>query len=165
MEYAVPDQRRTHFAIPNDPLYGSGSPVGNSSGGPATGQWYLRAPNGEILSSINAPDAWDFTTGSPNIVVAMLDSGVRPEHPDLANRLLPGYDMISDILTANDGNGRDSDASDPGDWISSSETYNRYSQFYQCGVSDSSWHGTMTASLVGAVANNSVGMALSLIHI
>ncbi len=159
VEYAVVDQRRTHFAVPNDPLYTQGPPISGSTGGPAVGQWYLRAPAGEVVSSINATSAWDLTTGSSNIVVAVLDTGVRPEHPDLANRLLAGYDMVSDIPTASDGNGREADASDPGDWITASESNNQSGPFYQCGAGDSSWHGTKTASLIGASTNNGVGMA------
>ncbi len=159
VEYAVEDVRRTHFTVPNDPLYSTGPAISGSSGGPAAGQWYLRAPAGQVLSSINAPGAWDVTTGTATIVAAILDSGVRPEHPDLANRLLPGYDMVSDPLQANDGNGRDADPSDPGDWVTAAESNDRSSPFYQCGASDSSWHGTMTTSLVGATTNNGVGMA------
>lgn len=159
VEYAVVDQRRTHFALPNDPLYTQGPPISGSTGGPAVGQWYLHAPAGEVASSINATSAWDLTTGSSNIVVAVLDTGVRPEHPDLANRLLAGYDMVSDVQTANDGNGREADASDPGDWVTASESNNPSSPFYQCGAEDSSWHGTKTASLIGAATNNGVGMA------
>ncbi len=60
--------------------------------------------------------AWDVTTGSPNVVVAVVDTGYRP-HADLAGRILPGYDFVSDPKIANDGNGRDADATDPGDWV------------------------------------------------
>ena len=159
VEYAVVDQRRTHFAVPNDPLYTQGPPVSGSTGGPAAGQWYLRAPTSEVAASINATGAWDITIGSSNIVVAVLDTGVRPEHPDLADRLLAGYDMVGDVPTANDGNGREADASDPGDWVTASESHNSSGPFYQCSVEDSSWHGTMTASLIGAATNNGIGMA------
>lgn len=158
VEYAVVDQRRTHFTALNDPLYAQGPPISGSTGGPAVGQWYLRAPAGEIASSINAIDAWAVTTGSSNIVVAVLDTGVRAEHPDLAGRLLAGYDIISNAMTANDDSGRDADPSDPGDWVTSHESSGS-SQLRGCTVEDSSWHGTKTASLIGAASNNGVGMA------
>ena len=149
VEYAVVDQRRTHFAVPNDPLYTKGPPVSGSTGGPAVGQWYLRTPAGEVVASIDAAGAWNLTTGSSSIVVAVLDTGVRPEHPDLANRLLAGYDMVSTESRSNDGDGLDNDASDPGDWSAS----------LPCGAQNSSWHGTMTTSLIGAASNNGTGMA------
>lgn len=159
VEYAVIDERRTHFLVPNDPLYAQGQAISGSTGGPAAGQWYLRAPAAEVAASINATGAWDLTTGSSNIVVGVLDTGVRLEHPDLANRLLAGYDMISDVRTANDGDGRDAAPSDPGDWVTATESNDASSPFYQCGAEDSSWHGTMTTSLIGAASNNSIGMA------
>jgi len=159
VEYAAVDQRRTHFAVPNDPLYTSGLPINGGSGGPDAGQWYLHAPTGEVTSSINATGAWDITTGSPNIVVAVLDTGVRPEHPDLADSLLGGYDMVSDVPTANDGDGREADAADPGDWVTASESSDPSGPFYQCDVGGSSWHGTTTASLISAASNNGIGMA------
>jgi len=150
VEFAEVDQLRHRYAAPTDPLYATGQ-----STTPTVGQWYLRAPTGSaitstsVVSSINAEAAWAVTTGSSSIVVAVLDTGVRFDHPDFTqssgtSKLYAGYDFVADTSISNDGNGRDSDAADPGDWTSS-ET--------------SSWHGTQTAGLVGAATNNGVGMA------
>ena len=66
--------------VPNDPLYARGPASGR---GPDVGQWYLRAPAGEVRSAINAEAAWDRITGSASVVVAVLDTGVlrRPPGP------------------------------------------------------------------------------------
>src|SRR5262245_8026359 len=65
------------------------------------------------LGAIHAPEAWARSEGAPEIVVAILDTGVRP-HPDLDARLLPGWDFISDPASAGDGDGRDADPTDAG---------------------------------------------------
>ncbi len=160
VEWAVVDERRTLSAVPNDPLYAA-----NASTSPAVGQWYLRAPDAAVtsaakpvVSSINAEAAWAITTGSAAVTVAVLDTGVRYDHPDFVksdgtSKLWPGYDFISNATTAADGGGRDADASDPGDWTTAG----------QCGsgtsASNSSWHGTQTAGLVGTATDNHVGIA------
>lgn len=165
VEYAEPDVRHRRTAPPNDPRYASG--LGGN--GPAVGQWYLRAPAGAVVSSIDVEPAWDVTAGSTSVVVAVLDTGVRFDHDDMlrvanGGKLLPGYDMVDEddtnvFLSANDGNGRDADPSDPGDWVSSADIANSDGLFDGCDVESSSWHGTQTASLVGALTDNGLGMA------
>jgi serine protease len=163
VEYAVPDLRRRRLSVPNDPLYFTGPPVTGISGGPAAGQWYLRAPTAELLSAINAETAWNQTFGSTSIVVADIDTGVRFDHPDLVRvanggNLLPGYDMIQDLDTANDGDGRDPDPSDPGDFLTQSDITG---MFEGCAdtAENSSWHGTQTAGIIAALTGNGTGMA------
>ena len=111
---------------------------------------------------INLLPAWDITTGSSAITIGVIDTGYRP-HIDLTGRFTAGYDFINDALVANDGNGRDSDPSDPGDWVTSAENASGY--FAGCGASNSSWHGTHVAGTIGAVANNVTGLSANVVGI
>jgi serine protease len=109
-------------------------------------QWNLGMDQG-----IRMPPAWDVGTGV-GVRVAVLDTGVVT-HPDLDANIVAGYDFIIDAANARDGNGRDADAADPGDWAGAGE----------CGVGSaarsSSWHGTRVAGLIAAVTNNGADVA------
>ncbi len=134
LESIEPNLRMYAAALPNDPLLSY--------------QWSLWDPVG----GINAESAWDAGASGNNIVIAVIDSG-RTAHPDLDAKTLPGYDMISDAANARDGNGRDNNPSDQGDWNMAGE----------CGpgapARSSSWHGTHVAGTAAAITNNGVGVA------
>lgn len=106
---------------------------------------------GTTNAGLNIRPAWDKATGS-GTVVAVIDTGIT-SHADLNANILAGYDFISDATTARDGNGRDSNAADEGDWYAANE----------CGAgipaASSSWHGTHVAGTVAAVTNNTTGVA------
>ncbi|WP_208721168.1 S8 family serine peptidase [Corallococcus aberystwythensis] len=133
VEYAEPDLIMRPTLVPNDPYYP------------------FQPDLHPITPGINAPAAWDRTSGT-GVVVAVADTGYRP-HADLAANLLGGYDFVSlwpfgASVFPNDGDGRDSDARDPGDWCVSDPNHQT-----------SSWHGTHVAGTIGAVTNNGVGVA------
>jgi serine protease len=156
--YAVVDHRRRALTVPNDPLFSAGPAVNlqTLTGGPTVGQWYLREPSDLFRSATNAQAAWSRSTGN-GVVVAVLDTGVLGNHVDLAGQVLSGYDFVRDTTYSNDGDGRDADASDPGDWITAAEDAS--GPYKNCGQQDSSWHGTHVAGIVAAATNNGVGMA------
>ena len=147
IEYAVVDRRKQIRAIPNDPLYAQ--------------QWLLQRLE---PAAIDVEPAWAVTTGTADVVVAVIDTGIRPEHEDLRDRLLPGYDFITDVLTAGDGDGRDPDPTDPGDYLTSADLASSF--FFGCGSGSggllptrSSWHGTRVSGVIAATGNNSRGIA------
>jgi serine protease len=123
------------LATPNDPMYSQ--------------QWDFF----EATGGLRLPAAWDKSTGS-GINVAVIDTGYRP-HADLSGQILPGYDFIANTTIANDGNGRDSDASDPGDWTPAGSC----SAGVPASDESSSWHGTHVAGTIAAKTNNGVGVA------
>jgi subtilisin family serine protease len=110
VEYAEQDAYAYAQATPNDTYYGL--------------QWHY--------PKIGLPAAWDVTVGAP-VIVAVLDSGIRFDHPDLAGVTVPGYDFFDN----------DPDPTDPG----CSAEPNRAS------------HGTHVAGTVAARTNNNSGVA------
>jgi serine protease len=183
VEYADPDRRRHALAIPNDSIFFYPSTYVTSSGGTAVGQWYLQAPqpttHGTTTAAVNAVAAWDVSKGG-GIVIADLDTGIRLDHPDLktvanGGKVLPGADFVgpdggqsptssSTYKIANDGNGWDTDPSDPGDWVSATDFNDSLFKGSDCGAgvntpTDSSWHGTRTAGILAALTNNATGIA------
>lgn len=103
VQYAHPNYYRSLSATPNDPLFRY--------------QWGLE--------KISTPSAWNTTVGSNRVVVAILDTGIQHNHPDLAAKLMQGYNFVANNRRWNDDNG----------------------------------HGTHVAGIVGAITNNSIGVA------
>ncbi|HXJ32996.1 MAG TPA: S8 family peptidase [Candidatus Eisenbacteria bacterium] len=111
----------------------------------------LRVPNDEFFPLqwhyplISLPEAWDVTIGSPDVVVAVVDTGLLIGHPDIdRGRLVPGFDFISDPTVAQDGDGIDPDPFDVGDGTPSVP---------------SSFHGTHVAGTIGAATDDGTGVA------
>lgn len=147
-----------NFASPDIQLKRAAVPAPSDTRYAANQASYL--DNG-AYASLRMQDVWAQTRGSSSVVIAVLDSGVLFDNPELKGRLLPGYDFVSQVTPptgnreagplldsgSNDGNGRDPDPSDPGDAPPNGTT---------CpdGSNTSSWHGTTVASVAAAQSNN-----------
>lgn len=133
VEYAEPDSRAMPLGVPNDPSFYD--------------QWNYY----ESLAGINVLPAWERVRGI-GVEVAVIDTGHR-SHIDLWENLRDSVDLITNVWTANDGNGRDSDGWDPGDAVAAGECASRPNG------AASTWHGTHVAGTIGAVTDNGIGVA------
>ncbi|HMP01134.1 MAG TPA: S8 family peptidase, partial [Gemmatales bacterium] len=127
--YVQPDFEIRVERLPNDPNFGSQYALRN------TGQW-MGVPGADI----NAETAWDYTTGSGNIVVAVLDTGINYNHPDLAANMWinPGEAQGSAYASSVYG------------WNFVNNTANPM---------DDHGHGTHVAGIIGAVGDNGIGVS------
>ena len=146
------------FASPDIQLHRTAVPAPNDGSYAANQASYM---NTGAYASLRMQDVWEQKRGSSNVVIAVLDSGVLFENPELNGRRLPGYDVVTRATPptgerelgtvinsgSNDGDGRDPDPSDPGDAPPPGFT---------CpdGSTTSSWHGTTVASVAAAQSNN-----------
>ncbi|MBI4375140.1 MAG: S8 family peptidase [Elusimicrobia bacterium] len=149
VEFAEADAPAYPALSPNDTLYSS--------------QWHYFSPSAEV-AGLNLANAWNISVGTANTVVAVLDTGITG-HAEFSGRTVTGYDFISDAPTANDGDGRDSDPSDPGNYITAIEDAGP-GNFTGCcdpaaggQACDSTWHGTHVAGTLGAATNNGFSTA------
>ena len=124
----IPDIRALPLIDPIDPYYAS--------------QWDMHTPTTGKEGAANVAATWSTTTGA-GVVVAVIDTG-RIDHPDLIANMPAGWgvDMIQNSATARDGDGRDMNPTDEGDWSRN----------------PSSWHGTHVAGTIGA-AQNDIGIS------
>ncbi len=124
VEFAEPDFAGIVFATPNDPKFLDGTLWGLNN----TGQ-----NSGTADADIDAPEAWDVLTSASNIVVAVVDTGVRYTHEDLAANMWVNPNGGGHGTNALDGTNEPSDENGTG-------------------------HGTMVAGILGAVGNNGKGV-------
>ncbi|MDG2525678.1 S8 family serine peptidase [Stenotrophomonas sp. HITSZ_GD] len=142
VRYVEPDRLQriaaAPVAVPDDPDY-------------AARQWHLH----EALGGANVPAAWPASQGE-GVVVAVLDTGILPDHPDFARaRLLEGYDFVREpFMSRREQAGTAPGALDRGDWSALAG---------ECGASsrpeESSWHGTHVAGTIAQTTGNGLGGA------
>ena len=133
--YAEPDYIVHPFALPNDPLFSQ--------------QWGLLnfgQDGGTSGADINASQAWTLTTGSPKVVVAVIDSGIDYTHPDLAPNVWSNPAAFSQTV---DGTNISCAAGTHG--------FNAVAS--TCDPMDDFGHGTHVSGIIGAAGNNNLGVS------
>jgi subtilisin family serine protease len=138
--YAEPDYIGQGFAVPNDPSYKLQWGLHNNGSNPVN-------HSGKAGADIHAQQAWDIQKGSSTVVVAVLDTGIDWDHPDLSARIWSNTDEIP-------GNGIDDDHNGYIDDIRGWDFANNDNN-----PMDDNGHGTVNAGIIGADTNNGVGIA------
>jgi subtilisin family serine protease len=132
VEWAEPNYTFTLDLTPNDPYYTSQQ---------------TRLPLGYPLGLLQMPDAWDYTTGRPEVVIAVLDTGVDMAHPDLSAGIWTNPDEIADNDSDDDKNGF---VDDIHGWDFAGDDNE---------PTDDHGHGTHVSGIAAARINNGVGIA------
>lgn len=156
IDYAEPNWLYYLDAIPNDPFYDNYNAQAND-----LQKWAMNGIGAD--RNVNAETAWDVTTGRTDVVIAVIDSGVDLDHPDLAANIWVNSDEVPGNGLDDDGNGRIDDVNgwdfrfednnpnpDLGDGIDND---------FVGGPDSNTFHGTFSASCAAAVGNNAVGLA------
>jgi subtilisin family serine protease len=130
VEYAEPNYLMHTMATPNDPRFSQ--------------QWGLENGSG---ADISAPQAWDRTTGSEDVVIGVIDSGMDITHVDLKDNLFKNSGEIAGNNIDDDANGYIDDVNG---WDAVTDTGR---------MRDEDGHGTHVSGIVGARGNNGEGVA------
>jgi len=140
VKFAEPDLVMQTMRVPNDPLYKR--------------QWHFFEPR----AGLNLPAAWEITTGSINNVIAVVDTGIT-EHDQIDERLVSGYDFVSDPWMANDGDGWDDNPQDTGDSLQPGACGTSHGNPIPASAQKSSWHGTHVTGTIAARTDDGQGVA------
>jgi subtilisin family serine protease len=135
VKYAEPNQLGILCGIPNDANFSN--------------QWYLHNTGqmGTPDCDVDAPEAWAIETGNPEVLIAIIDTGIDETHPDLAMKLWNNSDEIPNNGVDDDDNGYIDDVNGWDFYYNDSDPHDDYG------------HGTYCAGVAAASTNNSIGIA------